>query len=315
MPNQIDTEEKFVLAPLAYFDIFNYPLTLMEIWRYALGKSMGLNQVSGILEQLKSKQIIESREGFFCLKNRGEIIKRRRDNFLLAERKFKKAQKFTKYLRWVPGVRAVAICNTLAYSNAPDDSDIDFFIITDPGKIWSARFWSVALTRFFGGRPAPGKVRDTICLSFFTTADNLNLEQIILPSLRQKEYSDIYLIYWINQIVPIYEEDGEFAKFFEANNWTRKYLPNIINYNAVPRRHVKTANLFIKKIIGFILANPFLENIYKKYQKKILPEKLKELSEARDTRVVVSDQMLKFHVDDRREKFAKKFEEKLLLYV
>lgn len=315
MPNQIDSEERSVLAPLAYFDIFNYPLTLMEIWRYVFGKSIGLNQVSDILGQLKSKQIIEFREGFFYLKNREEIIKRRRDNFLLAERKFKKAQKFTKYLRWIPGVRAVAICNTLAYSNAPDDSDIDFFIITEPGKIWSTRFLAVALTRFFGGRPSQGKVRDTICLSFFTTVDNLNLEQIILPSLRQKEYGDIYLIYWINQIVPIYEEDEKFAKFFKANDWTRKYLLNAINYNTVSRRCVKPTNQFIKKIIGIVLANSFLENIYKKYQKKVLPGKLKKLSEAGDTRVVASDQMLKFHADDRRAEFAKKFEEKLSLYV
>lgn len=310
MPQQIDNEERSATAPIVYFDVFNYPLTLMEIWRYSFGKNISLNSVDNILRNLQTKNIIESREGFFCLKNRTENIKSRRNNFLLAERKFKKARQFTAWLRRVPGVRAVAVCNSLSYSNAPDESDIDFFIITEPGKIWSARFWSVALTKFFGGRPAPDKLRDTICLSFFIATDNLNLEQIILPALREKEYSDIYLIYWINQLVPLYEEGDEFANFFAANNWTKKHLPNIINYYAVPRRRLKPAGRFTKKIIEVILANSFLENFYKNYQKKVMPEKLKELAERGDTRVVINDRMLKFHAADRRAEFAREFEEK-----
>ncbi|MDD5043912.1 MAG: hypothetical protein PHD51_04665 [Patescibacteria group bacterium] len=308
MQNKIDDATKSILIPLVYFDIFDYPLTLMEVWEFSFGQGISLNQTEEALSRLKEKGILESREGFFYLANRAGNVSRRRERYLIAERKFKKAKKFSRWLRFAPGVRGVAVCNTLAYSNSPEESDIDFFIIAAAGKIWSARFWSVILSKFFGGRPRAGKTRDTLCLSFFATADNLNLETITSPLLKNKWFGDIYLIYWLNKISPLYQEDKVFEKFFQDNGWLREYLPNGIFLENNPRRALPPTGRWLKNIVEFFGGNKILEPIFRKYQFKIMPNRLKEISGAQDTRVIISNKMLKFHSDDRRAEFALKFE-------
>lgn len=310
--NKFSEIEQAVLAALVYFDIFDFPLTLLEIWRYLYAPRQGDNLISGlgelqfILENLKIKNIIETQEGFFYLKGREETINKRKERYLRSESKFKKAIKFAKVFRYFPGVKMIAICNSLSWSNSLNNSDIDLFIITEKGKIWSARFFCVLFTQFLKSRPTPGRSRDTICLSFFISEEKLNLKEAALPA---PPYGDIYFIYWIVGLVPLYN-DGVFKKFVKENSWIKKYLPRSFAYDTNPRRVVKTASRFLKKIINILLANKFCGRFYKKYQLKVMPKRLRQLAAVDDTRVIINDRILKFHDKDRRREFCDTFQEK-----
>ncbi len=191
----------------------------------------------------------------------------------------------------------VAICNTLAFSNSRAEADIDLLIVTNRNRVWQSRFWVAGFLKFFKMRPSQDKSKDTICSSFFVDEDNLNLEKFSIKN-------DIYLLYWIAQIVPVYD-NGIYNKFVSANTWTKKTLPNTLQIMPVKKRSLKKARV-LKKVIN-LLVSILPESIFKKYQLKIMPTKLSELAN-KDTRVVVNDHVLKFHDNDRREIFLQKWQ-------
>lgn len=48
-----------------------------------------------------------------------------------------RARKYAKFLRHLPGIRRVWVCNSLSMNAADADSDIDLFIETAPGGLWT----------------------------------------------------------------------------------------------------------------------------------------------------------------------------------
>ena len=323
--------EKSIFATLAYFDVFDYPLTLFEIWKWLyqnedLKSTDSIANIEKTLENSEAlESLISSKWGFYFLNGRKEIVKLRQEKYNLAEEKFKKALRIGRLLRFIPHIKMIAVCNSLAWSNPRKEGDLDFFIVTSKNKIWTVRFWATSFLKLFGLRPTKNKTRDKICLSFFVDEENFDLEPLALGE-------DIYLLYWIIQIVPVYDKDGIYQKFLKANEWIKKYLPNSFGSEVSERRKVlsrapipgiiaspdeigtKQSYVSINERDCFGVACPCNdcgEKFFRWIQMKVMPSKLKEMAN-RDSRVITSDGILKFHDNDRRAEFKKKWEEKLL---
>ncbi len=309
--------EKAILATLAYFDIFDYPLTLMEIFRYLYQPSavnyqspdtfLDLQQVLHSNQNLK--EAISQKNGFYFLKGREDLIKKRKERHDIAQPKWKIAQKAAKYLQLVPFIKMMTVCNTLAYDNAEEKSDIDFFIVVKSGRMWTARFIATLLMQFLGLRRYNRKIKDRICLSFYVTEDNLDLSNMAIQD-------DIYLRYWITQVVPLYVRDDMDVEFAKANKWTKNYLPNFVLYQAGQKRKVLDNRFFIavrtirEKMLRGRLGDA-IEGWLRKIQRSKMDKNTRSLAQKSGTEVIISDKMLKFHEIDRREEFRKKFSEKL----
>ncbi len=311
MPNPL---EQSIIKTLAFFDIFNYPLTLTELWKWLYRPGTGRQPVS--LSELKEilatsqwlKEKVVQVEGFYALVGReaSYLIRKRHNN--LAEHKFDLAVRLIKIYRYLPFIKMIAVCNSLAYSNTREESDIDLFIITARGKLWLVRLLTIAVVKILHLRPQPDHSRDTFCLSFFIDEDYLNIKDVMITS-----QTDVYYPYWLEQVLPIYDQDNTYAKFLAANDWCQDYLPNGLPNQFV---HEVKDNIFsrlIKSILGFIfsppLLNHWLDNVYRRLQTRIIDRNLHELVNL-DTRVVINERMLKFHQNDRREVFSKKWREK-----
>jgi len=52
---------------------------------------------------------------------------------------YQKTQDFIRFIRWIPGLRMVAVSNSLAMYATHKNSDIDLFIITAPRRLWLVR--------------------------------------------------------------------------------------------------------------------------------------------------------------------------------
>jgi len=303
--------DKSILKTLIFFDIFDYPLTAIEIWKwlYRPGEKYRLSQVKHALsgsQDLSDK--IETAEGFYSLKGRIHNFFRSKHNNNLAERKFSKAVRLAKFYRFIPFVRMMAVVNSLAYSNAKENSDIDFFIITAKNKIWLARFFTIFFVRIFGLRHKQESNRDAFCMSFFVEEDYLNIKNVMLHN------KDIYMPYWVQQMMPIYDPDGLYGKFLQANSWFRDYLPN--SYGNQFSKEVK-ANFWSRlsgAVFKFLSSPPIInkwsDNVYRQVQSRIIDNNLKSLVNV-DTRVIINEKMLKFHANDRREMFYRKWREKI----
>jgi len=215
--------EKSILKTLAFFEVFSYPLTVSEIWKW-LYKPQQDYKLSDVKEALESsdvlKEKLDTQEGFYYIKGRDHIYLKRKHNNNLAERKFRKVVYLAKIYRFIPFVKMMAVCNSLGYSNANEKSDIDLFIITKQGTIWLARFFTILIVKFLHMRPKEDTKKDTFCLSFFVDERYLDIENSRMGT------NDIYYPYWVSNLIPVYNPYHLYQKFLAANLWHKDYLPN-----------------------------------------------------------------------------------------
>ncbi|MCK5510320.1 hypothetical protein KAI65_02135 [Candidatus Parcubacteria bacterium] len=302
MQNQTTNKNKLkkeILKTIAFFDMFNYPLTPFEIWTFCGIKC----ELGEIFEVLNCNSLpLKTKYGFYFLNNRSEIVDIRQRRYNYANRKFKRALKIARLFKIIPWIKMIAVGNSIGANNLRDDSDIDFFIITETKKIWVTRWFCAGIAKLLNLRPQPLKKRDTICLSFYITDDNLELKKLMLV---EDQACDIYFIYWLANLVPIYNKDNTYLKLINANNWLKEYLPNWQPHYSGHMRDVGSPfSGFYRDFIDMIIGGA--DSLLKKIQLRIMPNVLREQINI-DTRVVVNDKILKLYVNDRREEFRKKY--------
>jgi hypothetical protein len=288
-----------IVRTVAYFDMFDFSMTDFEIWQL-LGEKCNFIEVKNILREISQ---IETKNGFYFLKSRESIIRIRLDRYNFTDRKFKRALRVANIYSFLPWVKMVSVSNIIGAHNLKDESDIDIFIIAEKGKIWLTRFFCAGIAKILGLRPSADNSRDKICLNFYISEEEMDLNKFMLDE------KDVYFIYWLANLITIYDKDGTYKKFIQANGWLRNYLPNWQEAKMVSRRFIRVRkNLFLNFLFNFIFG--FFEDLFKKIQMRKLPVGLKEIMNI-DTRVVISDKVLKLHIKDRREEYRKKWEKKI----
>jgi len=301
--------EQSILSALVYFDIFEYPLTLLEIHRFLLrlgesapARSYTLGEVrTALFEGEPFKSVIRFKNGFFYLRGREHKIRTRAQRLIISLPKYKLAEHVSRLLSWVPFVRFIAVCNSLSCSNAQQESDIDLFIITKKGGAWWTRLISLLILKLLRLRPGQGGVKDKICLSFFVDSGHLNLETI-----KQGEM-DVYLPIWLATLYPLYDAGCYYSALWQANGWLARYLPG--SCPVIPHAlRLKTRRPVLKLVFESLLL-PF-GFAAAGLQRRAFPVEIWELLN-KDTRVRVEPGILKFHTHDRREEYGQEFKRRL----
>jgi len=304
--------EKTIFRTLIFFDMIEYPLTLLEVQRHLLFLNSEQNfSYSDVLEIFSSSQFlsenIEEHCGYYHLKGRSALADIRRERTIYADQKYRKAQMITRILAMIPFVRMVCVCNTVGLGAVKDKSDIDLFIVARARHLWLTRLLCTGFVHLLGRRPRKNAVRNTFCLSFYVSDDALNMQPLCLDSLN--EVPDVYFLYWLTWCVPIYD-DGSYESFFIENNWIERYLPNRLRSAPVPYRRVQVpfVGCLIKRALE-IFCSIFgggSEYMARALQQAIMPQVLRE-RQSDGVGVVVSDTILKFHITDRRKDIQEEF--------
>ncbi|NIA18421.1 MAG: hypothetical protein GWO79_00915, partial [Actinobacteria bacterium] len=231
--------EKAIVGAIAFFDMFNFPLTDFEIWKFINVKCNLFDVLDIFGEEEETKfpigNLVSRKNGFYFLKGRSGIIETRLKRYVYADRKFKLAMRVVKIFKLIPWIKMIAVSNVIGAHNLKDGSDIDLFIITEKEKIWLTRFFCITIAQLLGLRPKKGDTRDKICLNFYVSEEAMNLEGLMLHNQTATVGSgvpspansvDIYFVYWLVNLIPIYEVDNAYKKFIQANNWIKNYFPN-----------------------------------------------------------------------------------------
>lgn len=310
---QLSDLEKSILRTLAFFDIFDYPLTLVEIhkWLYQSTRPYSLLEILNALNSEHIKSLTEHQFGFYFFTGRSGIVRIRLNRYQIAEKKFKIALRSVRFLSWLGTLSMVAVCNNVGYNNGTKKSDIDFFMIITKGRLWWGRLMITLITTLLGVRRHGVKIIDRVCLSFYTAKSHLNLDDI---SLRP---TDPYLIYWFATLTPIYSSDETYLEFMKANGWLKDFLPNFYNYYPTSRRSITSNHLvsWVKKVDRFIVGSWFgnwAEKFAQLIEARHVKEYLGDAVNQNNTNVVISSDMLKFHKVDRRDQYRQAFEERLI---
>lgn len=291
--------KKAILRTLAYFDLNSYPLTAVEInqWLYEL-YNPDLVDLLALLEDMKRQNELQEKYGYFYLPGREKIVEKRRCSLVISELKLKKARYAAKFVRGVPFLKAIFVCNTVAAGTALDDSDIDFFIIAKSSRLWLVRFFTNIILRLFGLRTYGDKQRDKICLSFFVDDNNLNLEKL------KAAETDIHFAYWAVQMVPVYDPENYWKKFLSANYWLKKYVPNLSN-NLVFLNLIGSGKILMiwKKFWETVWSGVYgdlLEKQARDWQMLKMKLSVQEKSKIKDNSVVLDSGVIKLHENDTR---------------
>lgn len=285
--------ETAILKALAWHALFGFPLTVEEV-RVAAPLKMTLEEAVAGLASLRIAGRVGERRGFFFLAGREADVAERLARYDVAEFKFRRARRFVAVARFLPFVRAVFACNTLARSGAAATSDIDLAIIAAPSHVWTSRLFVTGLATLLHLRPLPQRLADTLCLSFYADESALDFEPFRLPD-------DESLPRWIADFYPLYDESNIASRIFEANSWILKVLPNALPPRAIPRRSCLPLLLPLKRLVELLTS--WLEPLARRFQEVIMPTALK----AGGPGVVLTDHVLKLHVTDRRAEQTRRY--------
>ena len=276
-----------VLRALSYHDLFDFPLTAEEA-RLSDGSVTAVETISGLDEAVAAGSV-STRNGLYSLRGREALFDVRRRRYLLAEGKYRLVLRFFRFARHLPFLRAVFVCNTLGRSNAREESDIDLLLVIRSRHLWTARLLLAGLAAALGLRPTPADGKDKLCFSFFVSEDALNLQPLAIEG-------DVYLSRWLDELYPIYDEDGFAARIAAANRWAGTSAASAVRRRSLPKAGIVKGA--IERLFG--LFGESIERGAKSLQSRLLPEELKRMAAEPGTGVVLSDAVLKFHDHDRR---------------
>jgi hypothetical protein len=198
--------EQAILETFIYADIFNYPLAVDEVVRYVTIPA-GAEEVRRALEEATARGQLERANGYFALAGRGELIALRERRARLAEAKWARARRYTRLLATLPFVRMVAITGTLAVNNAEARDDIDFFVVTEPERLWLCRALVIGIVRM---ARLDG---DELCPNYFVSERQLVFDERNYFSARE-----------VAQMVPLYGLET-YRRVRARNAWVDGFLP------------------------------------------------------------------------------------------
>lgn len=203
--------EEAVVRTVVYADVFNFPMTSREIAHFLIADSpYSLSQIESTLHNSDALRfLIESAEGYWFCRGRGEIVEIRRAHERASAQLWSQAVRCGGWLSYLPFVRMVALTGALAMRNAAHASDdIDYLLITASGRVWTARLFAVILVRL-------AKLRGiTICPNYVLS------EQALVQS-RQT----LYIAHEVAQMIPLHGR-ALYEKMRDANKWVCQQMPN-----------------------------------------------------------------------------------------
>lgn len=214
------------------------------------------------------------------------------------EKNFRKIRKWAFLMNSVPFLRGCFVCNSYAMGTQNELSDIDLFVVTKVGRLYTARAFMNLFFRLFRIRTYGSKISGRFCLSFFADEKNLNL----LPISVKK---DFYLAYWIHTLRPVID-NGVSNLVENRNSWVKDLIGLEVKLD---KSFVWRDGGFLKKFFEIMLF-AFPESIFRYFQIKKIKKRGKD--------VLVKNGILKLHENDRRialrdeygKEYGEKFEER-----
>ena len=236
--------ERTILRTLYYFELFSYPLTEQEILRFA-------HNLKGDAESIPSEAVLQEKlrsleeEGklfrfgeYFQTCDIPEWVGQRQENNSRADAMLPIARRIAGLIDAFPFVRAVFVSGSLSKHSMRPDSDIDFFIITEPERLWLARTLLVAFKKLFLFNS-----HKYFCVNYFIDTEHLEIEE-----------KNLFTATEVVTLLPMYGKEWCQA-FFSANTWAFHQFPQM------PRRSMKDVppqkQGMLKRTLEYLLSGRF----------------------------------------------------------
>jgi hypothetical protein len=232
--------EESILRTVAYGDVFDFPMTVREIFRYMIGMRVFPYTISCLLTEGKTLQRHLSVMGYYvCLRGRESLVDLRRQRAARSEALWSYARRYGRLIDSLPFVRMVAVTGSLAVNNPGENDDIDYLIVASPGRVWLCRSMTIAVVKWAAQRG------EHLCPNYVLSEKSL-----------WSDRKDIYTAHELAQLAPLSGMEV-YTKMRFANLWLSKFLPNA--YGPPPATQLVGAQSqpeWVKKLGENFLSGP-----------------------------------------------------------
>lgn len=250
------TVQQQILQVLSYFDMFSYPLLAAEIREYLISP-VSKQALQDELDQLQQQEMVFKLDSFYALQDDIFMAIRRHNGNRYAAGELKKAAKAAKILYRFPFVKGLAISGSLSKNYADENSDIDFFIITAPNRLWIAR---TLMHIFYKWAVLTGRSR-LFCMNYYVDETAMQIPE-----------QNIFTAMEIVTLLPAAGLDC-LEHFTKANNWIKEYFPVAAVKNPLLQKSKKGfLSIFAEKLLsgktGDLLDNWLFKLTRRHWQQK-----------------------------------------------
>jgi hypothetical protein len=158
-------------------------------------------------------------------------------------------------------VRSVMASGSLSKNYMDEKSDLDFFVITAPGRLWIARMFLILYKRIFLLNS-----HKHFCVNYFVDENHLEIEE-----------KNIFTATELATLIPLAGK-SYYPLLFQKNKWISEFLPNhpaLTIENSATLSELKSTNVF-EQFLNFFDADSldtFFMNLTFKRWKRIYEKK------------------------------------------
>lgn len=295
-----------ILSTLTFFDLQDYPVTLLELHRFLLSekqelraivdelgeieasKEMEMRKVSlgDVLSQVQLVSGVSCKQGFYCLSGREEIIEQRLHNYVYGIEREKIIRSYAGVLKYIPFVRGAALGGSQALGVQKQTSDIDLLIFTHPDFLWLARTLVTAYFQFVGKRRHGKCITNRFCLNHYLA----NPREV-------HEFRNLYTALEYGRLRPLVYPSSALRFVYNNRTWMGQVFPEMEFIKAGSEKSHPVQQIF--------------ETLFNNRLGRFIERKLKSMQlphiRTKEKFIVVHDDELSFHPDSKQEGLLEKF--------
>jgi hypothetical protein len=238
LPFSITKEQTEIIKAVLYYDVFNYPLTIDELYENS-AVTISKEAYMTLLNSIFKNGLLQKKDEFVLSVSATEKEIRKRqhgNNGALAV--LPTAYTYSKIIASFPFVEGVCLSGSLSKNYYDEKSDIDFFIITRPDRLWICR--TLLILRY---KLLPKHKKKYWCTNYFISSDSL-----AIPDINAFTGTELaYLIPSVNY--ELYKE------LLRENSWYKKRFPN--KKEATGSDSLDTPRPFLKSFIEGVFGGNF----------------------------------------------------------
>lgn len=199
-----------LLKTLLYYDIWRHPLTRLEAYSFLPLDPMTFDEFERRLDREGPGDPIGEDRGFLFLRRNGDSpVAERLRRTAHAAGMWRRARLSAALLKRFPFVRGVMVSGDLSKNVTTRTSDVDFVVVTEPGRLWIARMLLILFKK-----AVLLNSRKYFCLNYLVSADAL--------AQRGRNVFVATEVAYTKALV----NPAMHRRYLEANDWIRLYFPN-----------------------------------------------------------------------------------------
>jgi hypothetical protein len=167
----LSPHELAIARSVIYASLFDYPLTPDELHQTLLESNQSPDEIlQTVASSAPLRAMVGYGDGHFFPAGRDELVDERRRREARSRIFLEQHRRFLAMLCAMPYTRLVALSGSIAHMNLEPGGDLDLFIVTGVGHVWSVTVAILLLAKLL-------RCRRTVCANFVIDDSHLWLEQ------------------------------------------------------------------------------------------------------------------------------------------